>query len=273
MSRSTLLAALATALVASPALAQSSDAPAEGAPIPVDLEDPIGRAYAPVRIDDHEPGPDIDVDWVEPAEMPIAPALRRPPPPPAPSPSGELVINGGFESPALAPGSWDVFGRVPGWMRSSGPGIEIQHGVAGAPFAGNQHVELDSHGASSMFQWLKTQPGATYLVTYRVSPRPGIAAEDNALEVSWDGDVIDRYVSDRVVGETEWELRAMLVTASSNATRLELADVSDDDSLGAYIDDVSVKLVGRAPAPAPVYRPQHWPSHWRGFARPPLAGE
>lgn len=261
--RSNLLAALALATLATPALAQSH-APAGGAPMPVDLEDPIGRAPIRIQIPLDEPPPvDLDEDWVEPdqpIEPAIEPAFRRAPPPPQPRAKGEVVVNGGFEAPALAPGSWDVFGRVAGWMRSSGPGIEIQHGVAGAPFEGGQHVELDSHASSSMFQWLPTTPGATYLVTYRVSPRPGIAAEDNALEVSWDGDVIDRYVSDRVVGETEWELRAMLVVASSTSTRLELADISESNSLGAYIDDVSVKLVGRAPVPT--YRAPH-------FARPP----
>ena len=243
-----LLAALATTALASPAVAQSwrPAPPPAGAP-PIDA----GR---PAFVDDPV--------MIEPM------ALRRPPPPPVRA-NDELVIDGDFESPRLAPGTWNVFDAIAGWQTSRGPGIEIQHGVAGAPFAGNQHVELDSHASSAMFQMLPTAPGATYLVTYRVSPRPGVAADDNQLEVRWDGAVIDRYVADRVVGETEWELRAMLVTARGTSTRLELADTSVSDGLGAYIDDVSVKLVGRAPALAPTHRPAHWPPHDRGFARRP----
>ena len=60
---------------------------------------------------------------------------------------------------------------------------------------------------------------------------------------------------------TTWELRAIMVVARSRQTRLELADISPSNSLGAYVDDVSVRLVGQPPrAPTP-HRPR--------FAVPP----
>src|SRR5262245_73711 len=114
----------------------------------------------------------------------------------SPAVADELVVNGGFESPALEPGSWDVFGEIRGWHTASGPGIEIQNRVAGEPASGDQHVELDSHASSAMYQILDTVPGATYLVTYRVSARPGTDAADNRLEVLWNGAVIDRFAAD-----------------------------------------------------------------------------
>ncbi|HVV84652.1 MAG TPA: hypothetical protein VHE35_16415 [Kofleriaceae bacterium] len=257
MRRSVLFALLATAAFASPAAARRvpladlppDDAPAgaaDGKPLPPD--DPVGPPVGPIELEPPAPPAPPRI-----APMPIMVEPVNVPPAPVPR-DGELVVNGSFESPALADGSWSVFADIAGWHTSSGPGIEIQRGVAGAPYAGAQHVELDSDASSSMYQVLPTVPGATYLVTYRVSPRPGVDADDNALEVRWDGALVDRYASDRVVGETEWELRAVLVTARSRATRLELADASRSDSLGAYVDDVSVKLVGRAPAPPP-YRP------------------
>jgi len=209
--RRSLPAVLALAAVASPAAARPWNADRPGRPAPAD-----------------------PIELVSPPASP-----RRP---------IELVVNGGFEAIQLASGSWDVFDAVPGWRTARGPGIEIQHGVAGAPFEGAQHVELDSHASSAMYQMLPTAQGATYLVTYRVSPRPGTAPDDNQLEVRWGGRVIDTYVAATTVDETDWELRAVLVTARSRTTRLELADLSPANGLGAYVDDVSVRLVGRAPA-------------------------
>lgn len=277
------LAAFAVAALASPALAQSPPPSLGGLAgrivIPVELEiDPLGPVAPVAPVAPSRPSPAFDpmslyaaeswameegtdegIDMLEPGDPMDPPDLLMPmpEPPPAPEPAiardpAELIVNGGFEAPYLAAGSWDVFDAVAGWQTSSGPGIEIQHGVAGAPFAGGQHVELDSHGSSAMFQVLPTIPGATYLVTYRASPRPGTAADDNALEVRWNGAPIDRYLADRAVGATTWELRAVMVVARSRETRLELADISPSNSLGAYVDDVSVRLVGQPPrAPTP----------------------
>lgn len=160
-------------------------------------------------------------------------------------PPGELVVNGGFEAPALDDGSWDVFGAIPGWRTARGPGIELQRGAAGAPAEGAQLVELDSHAGSSMYQILATRQGATYRLSYRVSARPGTSPEDNQLEVRWNGVVVDRFVATTAVDQTRWQTRSVVVTGRGREARLELVDVSPSNSLGAYVDDVSVRLEQR----------------------------
>ncbi|MCE9578511.1 MAG: hypothetical protein K8W52_35620 [Deltaproteobacteria bacterium] len=151
-----------------------------------------------------------------------------------------VVVNGSFELPALDDGTWNVFEEIRGWRTAAGPGIEIQRGVAGSPLDGAQHVELDSHASSAMYQILDTQPDHRYLITYWVSPRPGTAASDNRLALSWDGAVIDRYAATDVGDDTAWVRREVIVTAHHRESRIQFADVSESNSVGAYLDEVSV---------------------------------
>ncbi len=81
----------------------------------------------------------------------------------------DLVVNGGFESPALGHGSWSVFHTLNGWTTQSGCGLEIQNHVAGSPLEGAQHVELDSNCPATIFQNLNTVAGRTYLLSFGYS--------------------------------------------------------------------------------------------------------
>ena len=67
-----------------------------------------------------------------------------------------LIVNGGFEEPNLASGTWNVYTSIPGWTTTVGHSIEVQDNVAGAPYEGGQHVELDSYGNSGMEQIIST---------------------------------------------------------------------------------------------------------------------
>src|SRR5262245_62170926 len=58
-----------------------------------------------------------------------------------------LVVNGSFEAPDQAAGTWSVYDNITGWESDIGPGIEIQDNVVIAASDGAQLVELDSHFA------------------------------------------------------------------------------------------------------------------------------
>ena len=79
--------------------------------------------------------------------------------------AANIVVNGSFENPVLPTGTYSLLSSIPGWTLASGPSIEIQNHVAGSPFDGQQYLELDSSGESSVFQDLVTTPG-TYSNTY-----------------------------------------------------------------------------------------------------------
>lgn len=161
-------------------------------------------------------------------------------PSPASAAASELVVNGGFEQSALPLDSWEVFLSLPGWTLAYGSGIELQNANAGAAHGGTHKVELDSHSSSAMYQDIATIPGLSYTVSFWVSPRPGVEAEDNVLSASWDGALLDTIYSGEGGAETVWTQYAYTVTATSSLTRLQFADVGFSNSLGSYLDDVSV---------------------------------
>lgn len=155
----------------------------------------------------------------------------------------ELIVNGGFENPAFLPGNWSTFTSVDGWKVSSGPGIEIQHRVSGVPYEGNQHIELDSNAPTAIYQDVPTQPGARYTLRFALTPRPGIALEDNAVLVLWNGKVIDEVVPQSV--HEGWQVHEYSVVATGKLSRVELKDISVPNSLGAFLDDVSLRPASR----------------------------
>lgn len=160
--------------------------------------------------------------------------------------SANLVVNGDFEAPTIPGGTYEIFPPppVPGWTLSSGPGIEIQNHIAGSPYTGNQFVELDSTANSSMYQDLATAAGERYTLSFAYSPRPGVAADSNGIDVFWDGSLIASLALSGVGnGDTVWQVYSFDVTATGAATRLEFAATGISDSLGGYIDAVAVNSV------------------------------
>lgn len=171
-----------------------------------------------------------------------------------------IIINGDFELPAVTDShNWDIFTSIPGWQLCRGPSMELQRGVRGwDPAGGAQHLELDSDidgpggslqgedASSAIYQDLATEAGRFYELTFAFSPRPGVA--DNTLEILWDGSIIDTLTASGAgLSNTDWEYYTYDLSASSDLTRLEFGDRSVSDSLGTFIDDVSVRVV---PEPA-----------------------
>jgi hypothetical protein len=152
----------------------------------------------------------------------------------------DLIVNGSFEAPAIGDGSWSTVRDLPGWRTVGGPGIELQRHVAGAPWDGDQHVELDSDGPSAMVQDLATEPGARYRLRYRVAARPGTHPDDNRLEVRWDGVVVDVATARPAGNDTRWERREVIVEAGSARSTLELRDTSPANGTGIYVDEVTL---------------------------------
>lgn len=153
----------------------------------------------------------------------------------------DLVTNGGFETPALGWGSWNVFSSIPGWSVASGCGIEIQNHVAGSPFEGRQYTELDSNCPSAISQVLTTEPGRYYTLSYAFSARPGVNAADNVLRPSWDGTPLTARTADGLgLSDTSWTVHTEKVKATGSATSLVFADGGTRNGVGTYLDAVSV---------------------------------
>ena len=171
-----------------------------------------------------------------------------------------LVINGSFEDATLAPGTdWNIYTSLTGWSLARGPSVEVQRGVQSWLAAnGRQYIELDSDidgpegtitgddASSAIYQDIPTLPGQQYEVQFAFSPRPGVA--DNALEIKWNGIVLDTLRADGMtLTDTSWKTYTYVVPAVLAQTRIEFGDRGASDSLGTFVDDVAVRLV---PEPA-----------------------
>jgi hypothetical protein len=162
----------------------------------------------------------------------------------------DILINGDFESPALATGSYAMFPSISGWTLTSGPDIEIQNNVAGAPFNGQQFTELDSDGSSSIAQTVATTVGKAYILTFAFSPRPGTPVADNVLGVSWNGGQVAKLSADgSALPTTDWKKFSYKVVATGTSSTLGFADLGTSNSLGTYLDNVTLNPV---PEPASV---------------------
>jgi hypothetical protein len=147
------------------------------------------------------------------------------------------VINGGFEDPQLNYGTWvGTYTSIPGWIATSGT-IEIQNHVAGSPYEGNQHVELDSYGNSAMQQTVATVAGTMYDFSFAYSPRPDIAPVSNIIYVYFNGTLLD-HLTGFSTPDTTWTMHNYSVTATSSISTLAFAAAGTSDSLGGYLDAV-----------------------------------
>jgi len=180
------------------------------------------------------------------------------------TPTGnDLIINGDFEDPEPVAngGQWEVYpAGIPGWSVVSGAGIEIQEGgVAGAPHSSDQLVELDSHGSGSqtrMQQVISTVPGQKYQLKFWHSPRPNNGPDtDNAIELN----VLITSTSGTIVNDTiglpsfsgsgtVWTEHTYNFIALDTQTSIRFSDDgSEADTLGGYLDDVSVFALDCSP--------------------------
>lgn len=156
-----------------------------------------------------------------------------------------LIVNGGFEDPNIPSSSWSVFSSITGWTTTFGPGIEIQDHVAGSPFEGGQFVELDSYGNSGMSQSVATTSGASYLLSFAYSPRPGVGSASNGIELLIEGVSVSSFTGDGS-NDTVWGIHSYGVIGDGS-TLIEFRAIGASDSYGGYLDDV--RLTAAVPEP------------------------
>lgn len=188
------------------------------------------------------------------------------------NPEQELVINGSFEDVAVTnPATWDIFPdgtpglgwslewnsvqtEFNGYTIPELANLELHSNTAGWLSAdGNQHAELDTdwngpsnHGPSGepasvrIFQDLDTEVGQEYTLMFSFSPRPNSNEADNSLEVSGGGTPLAN-ISQAGSSNVNWQKYAFSFTAISNTTRIEFSDTGTSNSIGTFLDAVSVK--------------------------------
>lgn len=164
----------------------------------------------------------------------------------APAPSGNLIVNGGFEGTVVADGSWVNVATMPGWTWLGGPGtgFEIRNNVAGAAQEGRNFIELDTNGNTLVGQYLDDLgAGASYELSFWYAPREFQAASTNGIQVFWNGTLLDATLSGLGGSGNDWTQHQYRVTAQAGRNLLSFASVGTSDSLGGGLDNVSLNHV------------------------------
>ncbi len=163
----------------------------------------------------------------------------------------ERILNGSFETPVVSnPGLWDIFTTGFDWVAEkvsdNSSELEFQRGYgagetgsAWTPRDGEQIVELDGNGATRIYQDITTVIGATYDISYSFSARPNVAS--NNLSVSVDATEVDTQQADGTgMTNTSWIDDTVSFVATGTTTRVQFENTDTSDSLGTFLDNVSV---------------------------------
>ena len=177
-----------------------------------------------------------------------------------------LVQNGSFEDYVLSNGHWTVLQSTSTWNSSgNNQGFEIQRNAAGAAQDGKILVELDSHNLhpthshpanyksnSDIWQMISTTAGNLYDISFWYSPRPGVAAASNGLKAFWGNtEIASLQPSGTGLHQTSWTNWTGTFMATASNTKLRFAAFGTEDTLGTYLDNVSVTLHQVSPVPEP----------------------
>ncbi|HOY23754.1 MAG TPA: DUF642 domain-containing protein [Cellvibrio sp.] len=168
--------------------------------------------------------------------------------------NANLIVNGSFEDNIVTNSStWGVYNSINGWSTLSGAGIEIQRNTIVTAQDGKQYVELDSHNNSSMFQQLTgLSVGESYLLSFWYHARTNNASNDNGIDVSWGtsapGD-LQLAIANETVQSTNnmWVEKTLSLFADQSTMYLTFAATGLNNSLGGFIDNVSLTKVASVP--------------------------
>src|SRR5690606_39171394 len=129
-----------------------------------------------------------------------------------------------------------------------GPGIEVQRNTVIAAQSGNQYVELDAHYNSSMYQEIGgVTVGGAYELSFWYHARTNNDYNDNGINVYWGdylpGDVAVSIDGLRQVNTPGWIEQTVKLVASAETMFLMFAATGYSNSLGGFVDNVSLTAV------------------------------
>jgi predicted Ser/Thr protein kinase len=166
---------------------------------------------------------------------------------------GNLIVNGGFEGPPLAPAgdTTEILGgrSFQGWI-VGGQGIDLHNTYHTAAHSGNQSLDLSGKSPGSIAQSVPTTPGTTYLLRFWYCGSPCHPYSGDAFaEVFWDGDLIDKIhlpASPSTI-KMNWTYAGYTLTAKTTSTLLKFNSLSPNG--GIILDDVSLVAIPKAGPP------------------------
>ncbi len=171
------------------------------------------------------------------------------------APAANLIVNGSFEEPVVAKGSYVTFPTgqsFPGWQVIGAPGSVspisgeyAQSGLRWNAQSGAQWLDLTGPSASSgtgVQQSVRTQPGTVYTLEFHVgNVVAGGFGTSSSVEVLVDGKSLGTVRNEsNIKGQQSWQRFQMPVTAATANTTIAFInrDPRSDNSNG--LDNVSL---------------------------------
>ncbi len=161
------------------------------------------------------------------------------------APTTTTIIDSSFEG-----GPADFVSTADGWSTDS-DAIEVWSESEDGRTAsdGDKFIELNDDAidnyedAADIHQTVDTIDGATYTLTFDVSPRPGFDASVARIEVLWDGVVVDTIALDGSANsENVWQSFEYTMTGDGDPSKLQFreAGVDQDNGRGMYLDNIKL---------------------------------
>jgi hypothetical protein len=159
-----------------------------------------------------------------------------------PASASNIIVNGSFEQPGIAPNSFIIVNTIPGWYNHLGQGIEVQSnsvlGAGNVAQDGTQYAELNPNMPTALDQDVPTTTGA-YQLSFWYSARPGTGT--NTFSVSFGGHLI-ATITAPPVNTITWTNFTALVYANGPST-LEFLGLTPSGSEGSLVDNVTLQPV------------------------------
>ncbi|MAN61015.1 MAG: hypothetical protein CMI60_03610, partial [Parvibaculum sp.] len=156
------------------------------------------------------------------------------------------LIDSSFET-----GPADFVTTADGWSTDS-DAIEVWSETEDRQSAadGDKYVELNDDAidyyddATDIHQAVDTVDGATYTLTFDLSPRPGYDASVNTIEVLWDGAVVDTISLDGSANsDNVWQSFEYTMIGDGDTSKLQFREAGTDENYGRGMRLDNIKLV------------------------------
>jgi choice-of-anchor C domain-containing protein len=155
-----------------------------------------------------------------------------------------LVSNGGFETPHIVrTAMWDTISlgsRMGAWKVGAGS-VDLIDTHYWKPAAGKQSLDLNGNEAGTIYQDIKTRPGARYRLTFSLTTNVDGAPAMKEFRVSFGATsaVFHKAQTTTSRADIRWQTVSRVFVATKPITRLSFASLTPT-AYGAVIDNVTV---------------------------------
>ncbi len=151
--------------------------------------------------------------------------------------SANLIVNGSFEEPIIGAQGQTFYGSITGWTITGSIDI-LRNYWENAD--GLQSIDLSGLGAGSISQWIPTDVGGSYVLSFAMAGNP--SGDIKQMVVLWNGAVLGTNTfntAGRSISDMGWAEHQYEVSSTSDLSLLQFVSLTDGNA-GPALDDVSL---------------------------------